>query len=195
MRFVRARWSSETNGYRTLFGMRFVPEDAPREKRALVVVLAPTDANHESESRALVRLVNIANEEGWDEVEVVALFSMVPDKDAIALSIGSCTDPVGPDNDQTILDAARRANIVVVAWGSELTFGSRQPPTIRDRDEHVLALLRRAGHETVYAFHEEGCGIPDVPPHPSHVSELYTVRPWKKPLKPPRKPRAPKASK
>lgn len=193
VRVVRERWVEGEGKYRTLFGMRFVREDTLRDggggKRVLVVVLAPSDAAHEGDSRALVRLVGFAVRERWAQVEVVSLFSVVPDKDDPVGSILASDDPVGGDNDRVIAAAAGRADVVVAAWGNTVTFGSRQPTAVRGRDERVLAILRDAGHEVVHAFvvdeglSSEAPAILKYPPHPSHVPIQSLLAPWVRPVR------------
>ncbi len=51
-------------------------------------------------------------------------------------------DVIGPENDGVILEEAKRADRIVVAWGAAVSYGPRMPPALRGRDQHVLELLR-----------------------------------------------------
>jgi hypothetical protein len=59
------------------------------------------------------------------------------DSDKLARLHASGFDLIGPDNDTMILDAARRAAVVVCGWG--------KPGVLGGRHEAVLRLLRDAG--------------------------------------------------
>lgn len=76
-------------------------------------------------------------------------------------------DLVGPDNDAMILDAARRAVVVVCGWGV--------PGTLGGRGDAVLRLLRAAGIRP-YGLQLNSDGTPR---HPLYVR--YTTVPAKIP--------------
>ncbi|MFG0256548.1 MAG: DUF1643 domain-containing protein [Phycisphaerales bacterium JB043] len=62
-------------------------------------------------------------------------------------------DPVGPGNDEAILNAAREADLVVGAWGNHAELNSR--------GAHVIEMLTNAGVE-LHALKTTGKG------HPAH---------------------------
>ncbi len=72
-------------------------------------------------------------------------------------------DLVGPANDDTLVEAARRAAVVVCGWGL--------PGALGGRDQHVLGLLRANGI-TPYALQINQDGTPK---HPLYVS--YRTKP------------------
>ncbi len=57
-------------------------------------------------------------------------------------------DPVGPENDRHIREAARRAGAVVCAWGTHSNKRLRE--MIRARGAAVLAILRELGVQAMY---------------------------------------------
>jgi hypothetical protein len=74
----------------------------------------------------------------WIGTNAAALVSTDPKGLAFA------DDPIGPDNDQNILEAAREADIVVVGWGAGVSYLRGKLAT---RAAEVLDLLRADGHE------------------------------------------------
>lgn len=73
-------------------------------------------------------------EYGWfDVVNLFAFRSTIPE------ALKTAADPIGPENDAHILDAARGAHLVVCAWG---THGG-----LRGRSKAVIELLRTNGIE------------------------------------------------
>lgn len=75
----------------------------------------------------------------------------------------AAADPVGPDNDQAILDQARQAAMVICAWGNH---GGHL-----ERSDTVAAMLKQAGIQ-LHCLEITGAGEPK---HPLYVS--YDVSP------------------
>ena len=74
-------------------------------------------------------------------------------------------DPVGPDNDKAILEAARKAGIVICGYG---THGA-----LNGRGDKVLQLLREAGIKA-HALKQNADGSPG---HPLYVGYDVLPRP------------------
>jgi hypothetical protein len=75
-------------------------------------------------------------------------------------------DPVGPDNDRHILEWAQKADRVIVAWGTHGNF--------RQRDSHVLSLLRQARIQTFcWGFNQNGS-----PKHPLYLPQSSPLLPF-----------------
>ena len=81
------------------------------------------------------RCEGFAREWGYGELWTCNLFALRSPKPS---ALRDSTDPVGPDNDRHILRAARRACIIVCAWG-----GSR---VARERARKVARMLIANGH-------------------------------------------------
>lgn len=75
-------------------------------------------------------------------------------------------DPVGVDNDGVLVEAARRADLVVAAWGVHATLGGR--------GETVRGLLAGAG----VVLHVLRLTKDGHPGHPLYVSSATTAVPW-----------------
>lgn len=84
----------------------------------LFVLLNPSTADSENDDPTLRRCIGFASAWGFARVELANLFAFrATEPDAMI----AATDPVGPENDRHVLDAARSAHRVVAAWGSHGT--------------------------------------------------------------------------
>jgi len=79
----------------------------------------------------------------------------------------AATDPVGAGNDAAILRAARRAALVVCAWGNHALH--------RDRSSEVQRLLRGAD----IALHALRLNANGEPAHPLHLPGRLRPQPWR----------------
>jgi len=168
-----------------LVGRSFVPpglffrssgssESEPR--RTLVVTLSPPAlADLDEDDVTMRRLIALARRERWDVLEVTFLFSRAL-KNAVDLKHDP--NPIGPDHDRILAERARLAERVVVAWGSTMTFGKRQPENIRGRDRDVLDILRDAGHPSVWSFRDPRDPYGQAPLHPQRVAFDMPLSPW-----------------
>lgn len=80
--------------------------------------------------------------------------------------LASLADPVGPENDTHILEAARDASMVICAWG--------QDGRVRGRQDAVLRLLKSF---TLHALRVSDAGFPC---HPLYLSYALRPAPWRK---------------
>lgn len=79
----------------------------------------------------------------------------------------AAADPVGAGNDAAILSAARRAQLVVCAWGNHGVH--------LDRAAHVTRLLRQGGM-TLHVLRLNAGG---EPAHPLYLPGRLRPRPWR----------------
>ncbi len=121
--------------YRYLIG-RPLDREGPR---GCVCLLNPSDANAERDDPTIRILTQRARHWGWGSYEVVNAFASIT---SVPRQLGKVADPVGPENDEAIVSAARRADVRVVAWGA-FDLGRRLPA--QSRIEHVLRLLQTLG--------------------------------------------------
>lgn len=94
------------------------------------IMLNPSTADANQNDPTITRCMNFARRWGFGSLEVVNLFAY-RSTDPRLLSI--VDDPVGPDNDTYILNAIRRSELVVLAWGTK--------GVLRQRDQEVLDLI------------------------------------------------------
>jgi len=103
--------------------------------RVLWVMLNPSRADHLVNDATVRRCLDFSQRWGYGSLEVVNLFAWRSTAPDMLLDV-HVVDPVGDENDAAIMDAAQRAERVVVAWG-----GHRA--ALR-RVDAVLTLLARA---------------------------------------------------
>jgi hypothetical protein len=122
-------WATIKGDYRYTLGRKW--GEGPR---VLWVMLNPSTADHRKDDPTLTRCLGFSR--GWDfaSLEVVNLFAY-RSKDPADLT--RVFDPLGPENDRWINDAAARATEVIVAWGAKI------PRGWKGRPDRVLHMLRR----------------------------------------------------
>jgi hypothetical protein len=94
------------------------------------VMLNPSTADAEVLDPTVTRCVKYSHQWGYDGVHVTNIFAL---RSTDPRELYAVTDPVGPSNDQFILETADRAALVVVAWGTHGRF--------RDRGMEIAELL------------------------------------------------------
>jgi hypothetical protein len=129
----------------------------------LIVMLNPSTADAYLDDPTIRRCISFAKAHGYGAVEVVNLFAFRATNPADLRRAGY---PVGPDNDEHITLAARRAGAVCVAWGANAA--------VDDRVQVVMPLLRAAGHEPL-CLHITRSGYPG---HPLYLASATRLRPY-----------------
>ena len=92
-------------------GRRAVP---PRRERLLIIALNPSTADAERDDPTIRRCIGFAQAWGFRSLCVANLFAWRATRPA---DLKLAPDPVGPDNDAWLRHEARRAGLVVAAWG------------------------------------------------------------------------------
>lgn len=103
----------------------------PRLPLAVWIMLNPSVADASQDDPTIRRCVAFAKVWGYGGIIVVNLFAL---RATDPRELASHPDPVGPDNDKHIVQAATRDGVVVCAWGAHKL-------TTR-RADRVLAVLR-----------------------------------------------------
>lgn len=102
----------------------------------LFVMLNPSTADAEVDDPTIRRCLRFAQAHGFGELEVVNLFALrATDPAALRRHV----DPVGPENDAHILEAAKRSAAVCCAWGAH--------PFAESRVQKVMPILCGIGVE------------------------------------------------
>jgi hypothetical protein len=131
----------------------------------LFVMLNPSMADGRRDDPTIRRCTGLAAAWGFTQFEVVNLFARV------------CTDPdmlfdtpapVGPRNDAWLRRCARRASLVVCAWGAS---GGRRSI---ERAAEVVGLLHDAG----VRLHHLGLTASGTPRHPLYLPADTRPAPW-----------------
>jgi hypothetical protein len=120
--------------------------------RMAMILLNPSTADETGDDPTLRRGMGFARREGCGALTYLNLFAWRATKPE---NMRSASDPVGPENDAWLKREAKRADIVVAAWG---TGGAH-----KDRAEDVTRLL--AGVE----LHCLGVTKAGHPRHPLYV--------------------------
>jgi hypothetical protein len=104
-----------------------------RGPHACWVMLNPSTADAREDDATIRRVTRFTKDWGLSGFVVVNLFALVSTDPS---GLNAADDPVGPDNDEAIHDAAVRSRIVIAAWGA----GGK----LNGRDFDVAGDLRRA---------------------------------------------------
>jgi hypothetical protein len=138
---------SECGQYRYLLTRRWA-----KGPSMLWIMLNPSTADASEDDPTIRRCLGFARRWGFESLEVVNLFAVrATDRTVLTRT----PDPVGAENDRYIQEAAARAGLVVVAWG---TWGS-----LFDRQATVAEALAWC---PLYCLGKTSSGFPR---HPLYV--------------------------
>lgn len=85
-----------------------------RRDRLLIIALNPSTADAERDDPTIRRCIGFAQAWGFQALCVVNLFAW---RATLPADLKAAADPVGPDNDAWLRQEARRAGLVLAAWG------------------------------------------------------------------------------
>jgi hypothetical protein len=126
-------------------------------------MLNPSTADHLGNNDATIaRCERRAMAWGFGRLEVVNLFAFRTPHPKVLFA---AADPVGPENDPAILEAAERADVILCGWGSLGGFG--------DRAARVLEILR--GRELACL----GINQSGQPTHPLYLPYTTAPQPYR----------------
>ena len=131
--------------------------------RVAFVMLNPSTATEVQNDPTVERCERRARALGFGAFRVVNIFAW---RDTDPRAMRAASDPVGPDNDAAILDAADWAGLAVCAWGSH---GAHL-----DRGPAVARLLRASGARLCHL----GLTKDGHPRHPLYVGYAVQPEPW-----------------
>ena len=127
------------------------------------VMLNPSTADEMRNDPTVGRCEHRARALGMGGMCVVNLFAW---RATVPTALRTAADPVGPDNDAAILDAARRAANVIAAWGVHgALFG---------RGVQVAAMLRNGRTPLLHL----GLTKAGHPRHPLYLPHARQPEPW-----------------
>ncbi|MEX0282874.1 MAG: DUF1643 domain-containing protein [Arenibacterium sp.] len=132
-------------------------------KRVTFVMLNPSTATEIQNDPTVERCERRARALGYGAFCVTNIFAW---RDTDPRAMRAAEDPVGPENDKAILDAADWADEVIVAWG---THGAHMA-----RGSKVETLLRTTGH----ALFHLGLSKEGHPKHPLYIAYAQQPEPW-----------------
>jgi hypothetical protein len=112
----------------------------------MFVCLNPSTADENTDDPTVRRCMHFARSWGYGAVLMANLFAF---RATDPTSMLSAQDPVGPDNDRVLIQAAREASVVIAAWGVHGIHRSRDT-RVRELlpDLHYLRLTKtgQPGH-------------------------------------------------
>lgn len=135
----------------------------PAGQRVNFVMLNPSKATEVQNDPTIERCERRARALGFGGFCATNIFAW---RETEPKKMRAAADPVGPDNDAALLQAADWADQIIAAWG---THGEH-----RARGPEVEALLRAHGH----ALHQLGISKAGHPKHPLYIAYAQQPAPW-----------------
>lgn len=130
----------------------------------LFLMLNPSIANADSNDPTAERCERRATLLGYGRMDIRNLFALVSTDPA---GLKQHADPVGPDNDVAIMEAALAADLTICAWGKN---GS-----LLNRDAAVITMLRSASIQPKCLRITPKSGMPE---HPLYIPYSATPIPF-----------------
>jgi hypothetical protein len=152
--------------------------DPDNPKTATFLMLNPSVADAFKLDPTVTRCVKHAKRLGAGRLEVVNLFDL---RSTDPKGLRTVDEPSSAANDRAIVEAVRRADIPVAAWGTDGTY--------RGRDREVLDLLAREVPDK--QLHALGTTKDGHPRHPLYVRSDAEVTPYTPPAPKATQPRRP----
>ncbi len=138
-----------------------------KRHRVAFVMLNPSTADANVNDPTVRRCIGYACRWGFGALDVTNLFAL---RSTDPRALLSAADPIGFDNNDVICEVAKRARLVVCAWGSHAFLGSR----LTDRARHITRALRDLG----VGLHHLGLNRDRQPKHPLYLAANLRPMPW-----------------
>ena len=121
------------------------------------IMLNPSTADALSDDSTIRKCLGFIRRWDMHKLIVVNLFAL-RSTDPLELSRTGVADPIGPDNDEYLVEGCQAADLVVCAWGNHGTY--------MDRGDEVLGILDR---ERIRPYRLGGLTALKQPRHPLYV--------------------------
>jgi hypothetical protein len=132
---------------------------------ALFVLMNPSTADPNSDDPTVAKCCRFAKAWGYGGIVVANTFAYRCTDQKRLLEI---EDPIGPDNDKHIIEMAKKAAIVVFAYGEP-------HKSLRSRGRALAKLLIEKAHVTPYVL---SLGKKSTPKHPLYLKETLKPVVW-----------------
>lgn len=132
--------------------------------RVTFVMLNPSTADERQDDPTIRRCISFAMQWGYQALTIVNLFAL---RATDPVRLYGHPDPVGPENDRWIREAAEDSARVVCAWGVH--------GALRDRGRHVLVLLEAIDRNVVWCFGKTKAAAPR---HPLYLPGNSVLERW-----------------
>lgn len=137
----------------------------PSGKRALFIMLNPSTATEVQNDPTVERCERRARVLGFGSFRVTNIFAW---RDTDPRKMRAASDPIGPENDATILEGCDWADQIICGWGSHgahLSRGAAVEEMLRSRNLALTSLGQtKEGH----------------PKHPLYIAYAQQPEPWPK---------------
>lgn len=131
--------------------------------RVLFIMLNPSTADTNIDDPTIRSCIRLARSWDYGGIEVVNLFAW---RATDPNELGSASNPIGPDNDASIEDAAAHSDFTICAWGAHRMAGPRA--------QEVLKIIRRR-HGLAHCL---GVTKSGAPRHPLYIKTGTTPTLW-----------------
>lgn len=135
-----------------------------------VIMVNPSTADATEDDRTIRKLVGFGRRHRWGKLIVGNLFAY---RATDVRELGKAGDPVGPDNDDHLIQMLSECDQVICAWGPI----AKQPRDWRNRFLNVLTLIDGAGLDPFCIGATTKCGHPR---HPLMLSYDSPITVWEK---------------
>jgi hypothetical protein len=159
----RAEFSADGR-YRTVLERRWDGQPFGSPGIVAWLMMNPSTADEQVDDPTVRRARDFTRRWGFGAMVVLNAFALRATRPAMLLE---AEDPVGPGNDEAILEWSRRADRLVVAWGLP-------PKPLRGRSRDLAAMLAGAGVQPM-ALRVTQCGQPG---HPLYIAGDTLPVPW-----------------
>lgn len=130
---------SDDGAYRYTLGRRW----APAGKRVCFCLLNPSTADAKVLDPTLTRCFGYAKRWGFHTMDVCNIFAL---RSTDPKGLKRVRDPIGPKNNAEIVKLAKRADLVVVGWGTHASLNNRHQEVVDlltpHCDPHCLAITK-----------------------------------------------------
>jgi hypothetical protein len=130
---------SDDGAYRYTLGRRW----APAGKRVCFCLLNPSTADAKVLDPTLTRCFGYAKRWGFHTMDVCNIFAL---RSTDPKGLKRVRDPIGPKNNAEIVKLAKRADLVVVGWGTHASLNNRHQEVVElltpHCDPHCLAITK-----------------------------------------------------
>lgn len=121
-----------------------------------VLMVNPSTADASVDDATIRKLLGFGSRHRWGRLIVGNLFAY---RATDVRELGHCSDPIGPENDDHLIQILADCDQVICAWGPL----AKQPKHFRNRFLHVLTLINGSGLDPYHIGHLTKCGHPRHP--------------------------------
>lgn len=149
---------------------RLERETALVGKTAAIIMVNPSTADHIENDQTVRKCIGFAQRHGIARIIIGNLFAF---RSADIKDLRRAQDPIGPDNDDHLLQILRDADLHIVAWGAI----AKLPEALRKRWHFVVRAADRQG----VALHCIGLNDDGHPKHPLTTGYEIPLTTWTAP--------------